>query len=367
MRELGTTVIFGGQAGSEGKGAIVGYLARRQYWGGAICSFMTNAGHTWVNDLGAKAVVQQLPMAVVSPEIPYIMIGPGSAITLDQLDREINEFDKAGFYVSNRLFIHPNAMIIEPEDVKYELDHALYLGSTAKGCGRALARKAMRSKSVLLAKHIPWLDEFLSDTTVIANRIIEEGSPLLIEGSQGFDLDLNHGIEYPYCTSRGTTPMQTLADCGIDGRRVDTVIATLRTYPIRVGNVVENGLQIGYSGPFGGKELTWEEITRRSGSPEPLEERTTVTKRVRRVFELDMKRLQFMRTVCNPSMIALTFADYLDWGIRNISDVPDLEPYPKVEKFIVDLENELGVPVALVKTGERDSAMIDLDRLRQGF
>jgi adenylosuccinate synthase len=301
---------------------------------------------------------------VVSKRIPHLMIGPGSAITLTQLFKEIEEFDAMGFNVSKRLMIHPNAMIIEQQDVDYEFKETRYLGSTAKGCGRALARKAMRSKDVRLAKDVGVLREFIFDTTTLVNDIIDSGGHVLIEGSQGFDLDLNHGIQYPYCTSRGTTPQQTLADCGISGSCVDTTIATLRSYPIRVGNIVENGEQVGYSGPFGGRELTWAEIRARSGADVDLEERTTVTQRVRRIFEIDMERLRFMVQVTRPTSIALTFADYIDWKMRNAkNDQGSIEMSQKLANFVGELEDSTGVSVDYIKTGAADSSILDMETI----
>jgi adenylosuccinate synthase len=361
---LGNTLVFGGQVGSEGKGAIVGYLARKQWWQAAICTFMTNAGHTWIGDNGEKVVVQQLPLALVNPHIQYLMIAPGSAITLSQLEKELNELDST-YNVADRLQIHPRAMIIDDIDIEYEREHTKYLGSTSKGCGSALARKALRKQDVRLARDVPWLKTFISDTTIRVNDIIDGGNPVLFEGSQGFDLDINHGLQYPYCTSRGTTPQQVMADCGVSERCLDEVIAVIRTYPIRVGNIVENGQQVGYSGDFGGKELTWEEVTKRSGSPVPLEERTTVTQRVRRVFEMDFERLSHMASVTRPTIIALTFADYIDYRISGKSSFAELdtdgagEVFTKVTDFMSAIEDKTGAQVQLIKTGAKNSDIID--------
>lgn len=379
----GVDVVFGGQAGSEGKGAIVGYLARRNpRYKAAICTFMTNAGHTWVDDnTGSPVMVQQIPMSVVAPEIDYLMIGPSSAITPSTLLNEISKYDRE-FNVSERLRIHPRAMIIQPEDVELEKTATKHVASTQKGCGAALARKAMR-KNVTLAKDISWMKPFIADTTALVNRMIADGHLVLAEGSQGFDLDINHGIEYPYCTSRQTTPLQVMADCGIPHTSIREVIAVLRTYPIRVGNIVgKNGEVEGYSGPFGGNELTWDEITRRSGYPYRLEEKTTVTKRVRRIFEMDHDRLRYMFQVCAPTQVALTFADYIDWDLLRhdtrlfaeyICETAETNSrahgtiWPKkFYDFMTALERVEGCPpISLVKTGPRDSDMINMEKLSE--
>lgn len=369
------SVVFGGQAGSEGKGAIVGFMARRHNFEAAICSFMTNAGHTWT-DGNRKIVVQQLPVALVNKNIPHILIGPGSAITESQLEKEINELD-AEWNVAGRLGIHPRAMIIEADDVAFEKEHLTYLGSTAKGCGAAIARKAMRTPNVRLARDVPWLRSFLKDTTALVGTIIEDGGSVMIEGSQGFDLDLHHGIEYPYCTSRSTTPQQTIADCGIAITDITDIIATLRTYPIRVGNPKNaEGEDIGYSGPFGGAELSWDDITRLSGSPTPLIERTTVTKRVRRIFQMDYERLQVMKRICDPNGIAVTFLDYVDNSIAGWTQAhamnwfhdSETNEFPqKVEQFLGMLAKTLNEvrrepsKCMFLKTGPNDEHTISLD------
>lgn len=349
----GATVVYGGSVGSEGKGAIVGNLVRRFQYRAAICSFMTNAGHTF-QDGDEKIVVQQLPVSIIDPKIETICIGPGSAITISQLYKELELYSEK-YNVEGRLKIHPRAMIIEDSDVETEQKLTKRVGSTMKGCGAALARKALRHPSVRLAKDTVWLHPFLADTTEIVNDVINFGGGVMVEGSQGFDLDINHGIAYPECTSRQCTPQQTLADCGIDGSLVARSVAVLRTYPIRVGNVVEDGQQVGYSGEYGAKELSWKEITLRSGSPVDLEERTTVTQRVRRVFEMDFNRLRYMGKVCRPTDIALTFVDYLDARLYGLTDWNTLLAVPAVQKFLCDVEDAVHAPVNILKTGPDDA------------
>lgn len=349
----GATVVYGGSVGSEGKGAIVGNLVRRFQYRSAICSFMTNAGHTF-KDGDEQIVVQQLPVSIIDPKIETICIGPGSAITIAQLYKELELYSER-YNVEGRLRIHPRAMIIEEDDVETEQKLTKRVGSTMKGCGAALARKALRHPTVRLARDTVWLKPFIADTTEIVNDAINLGGGVMVEGSQGFDLDINHGIAYPECTSRQCTPQQTLADCGIDGSLVTRSVAVLRTYPIRVGNVIEDGQQVGYSGTYGANELSWAEITERSGSPVPLEERTTVTQRVRRVFEMDWERLKYMGKVCRPTDIALTFVDYLDASLYGQTDWNNLVRVPVVQKFFCAVEDTVHAPINILKTGPDDA------------
>lgn len=355
----GITCVYGGQVGSEGKGAIVGFLARRYNYKAAACTFMTNAGHTWI-DGDEKIVVQQLPVGIVSPDIEHIVIGPGSAITEAQLEKELNEYGSK-YGVERRLRIHPRAVMIDEAHRRIEEATTQRVGSTMKGCGAALADKALRHPRVRLARDVEWLKPYLTDTSVLLNQIIKDGEGVLVEGSQGFDLDINHGIQYPNCTSRQTTPQQVLADLGLDMRDVVRNVAVLRTYPIRVGNIEQDGVQVGYSGDFGGKELTWEEVTERSGYPTALVERTTVTQRVRRVFEIDFERLGYMDLLTKPTDFALTFADYIDYSMLGMrgSLTNAMQNFPKLMSFVNQIVQATSYgSVSMVKTGPDDGDML---------
>lgn len=363
MGEHGVTVVFGGQLGSEGKGAIAGYLARRHPYQVAIHNFMPNAGHTWVPDDGDKVVVRQLPMALVNPDIPFLLIGPGAAIDVDVLLGEIQKYDSE-YGVAARLGIDTRAVIVEAKHAEMGAEHSIARAGTGKGCGRANAAKSMRLPDVQLARDIPQLREFLTDTVDIVNDTVDRGHPVLVEAAQGFDLDINHGLSYPFCTSRGTTPMQVLADCGLAPSTVTRSIAVVRTYPIRVGNIVIDDEQVGYSGSYPGEELTWRQVEKLSGAPAgSLMERTTVTNRVRRVFKPDFIRLVRMGRVCRPTEIAVTFADYLDYGARDWN-YNDIEHFPAIKEFAHLVEGHVLAPVTMIKTGERDGSMIRLPRMR---
>lgn len=362
----GAVVVFGGQVGSEGKGAIVGYLARRREWGAAICNFMTNAGHSWVDDDGQKVITQQIPMSFVGPDVRRLLVGPGAAITVPVLLKELQEHD-AQFSIASRLMIDPRAVIIEEHHRQDGAEHSRHRAGVGKGCGRAQAAKAMRLPGVRLAGDVREFREFLGDTVATVNSVLNSGQGVLVEGSQGFDLDLHHGDDWPFVTSRGCTPAQVCADCGVDGKMVVRSIAVVRSYPIRVGNIVESGEQVGYSGDYG-HELTWAEVASRAGlAVDDLTtmERTTVSHRLRRVFEMDWDRVARMSMVCRPTEVALNFADYLDGGIRGHSSPDALRHFPRVKDFVRMLEHavkrQVWAPsVTLIKTGAPDAAMIDL-------
>jgi adenylosuccinate synthase len=358
------TVVLGGQAGSEGKGKIAGYLAIEDKFKVAVCNFMTNAGHTWVSDEGKKVMVQQLPQAVVDPNT-MLFISAGSAIDPATLLREIEANNCHG-----RVFIHPRAMVIEDRHREMEAASLNRISSTLKGCGHALADKVARAEGVTLAKDHPELSIFvLNNFTRALHNFLKEGAELLVEAPQGFDLDINHGLEYPYCTSRQTTTAQAIADAGLPPQVVEEVIAVIRPYPIRVGDVFdEEGNRVGTSGTYlDSREITWEEVARRGGLPrEIISEFTTVTGKLRRVFEPNWARLREMVEVNGVTQIALNFANYIDYSISGATEESQITD--KVWEYIHEVESETGVPVTMVGTGARHSELIDLrnsDRMQE--
>jgi adenylosuccinate synthase len=153
---------------------------------------------------------------------------------------------------------------------------------------------------------------------------------------------------YPFCTSRDVLSSSLLSDAGIAPKNHGQTIGIMRTYPIRVG---------GNSGPTDSEELSWEEITHRSGSNTPLIEYTTVTKRVRRVFEQNFGLLVRAILLNRPSQIALTFLDYINAQDRGKTKYRDLSKQSK--EYIREIEKILCVPVTLISTGPLEEDIID--------
>jgi adenylosuccinate synthase len=100
------------------------------------------------------------------------------------------------------------------------------------------------------------------------------------------------------------------------------------------------------------RELNWEEITKRSGSPNPLQEITTVTKRVRRVAEFDYDLIVRAIQVCGITDLAVTFLNYLDWADYDKMDFGSLSQ--KSKDFIQRLQEvigETGAKITYLSTG----------------
>ncbi|SCM82322.1 Adenylosuccinate synthetase (fragment) [uncultured Sporomusa sp.] len=349
------SVVLGGQLGSEGKGKIAGYLALKDGFDYSINNFYPNAGHTWVDDT-SKVVVHQLPIALVNTNIKLV-IGPAAAIFLTQLLSEIIKYEQI-YKISQRLYIHPRAAVVLDKHIEQEkVANLARVASTLTGGAAAITEKLLRSTDVRLARDFEALKPYTQrPTEEIILDALQNGKKVLVEGAQGFELDINYGFEYPYCTSRQTHTTQVIADCGIPYNEVDRVYAVIRTYPIRVGNREE-----GTSGQWPSTELTWSKVEERGGwsrNELKINEKTTTTKRNRRVFDFDYERLKKMVQINQPTDICLNHVDYLDKSDHGVRDFNLLSA--KAQTMIKKIEKEIDVKVSLIGTGPNNQDIIDL-------
>lgn len=381
------TIVLDSQAGSCGKGKFIGYLAHRTNPEIAINNFMSNAGHTCVLNDGTKIMTQHLPTSLVSSNTTLI-IGPGAAITPHILFNEIIKY--ADLIGKRNIVINPRAVVILDKHVKTE-QQILRSGSTFKGCGAAQADKVMRQATLFGEWYQNWTDGWvkagnntdnydgytfeqvrhivkhiiIDDTMYFINDTIDLGGDVIIEGSQGCDLDINYGLAYPNTTSRQCHAGQLVADCGISPRLVTDIIMIMRPYPIRISNTTnltnsDGSTLITSSGDYDGSdEITWDIVKERCGAPADVQfgEMTTVTKKMRRVFEPNWDRLKYVTKLNRPTEIALNFAQYIDYNILGKTSVDDITP--KVWEFIRKVENITGVPVTMIGTGAKDGDIID--------
>lgn len=338
-------VVVGGQYGSEGKGQIVAYLASE--YDLLIRVGGPNAGHT-VFLVPQPYAHHQLPSGTLKSEAK-LLIGPGAVLRVDKLLKEIAECGVD----SRRLIIDGNAMIITDEDVNAEADLVKDIGSTGQGVGAATARRIMRRKQdTLLAKHILGLKPFLGNTLELLEDAYSQNERVLLEGTQGTGLSLYHGV-YPYVTSRDTSALGCLAEAGIPPNRVRKVIMVCRTYPIRVESPEK-----GTSGPL--RDISWEEIARRSGySADRLRkaEKTTTTKRRRRIGEFEWGLLHRAALLNGATDIALTFTDYINK--ENVKAKRFEQLTQDTITFIQEVERVAGAPVSLISTGFNSRSIID--------
>lgn len=294
-------IIIDGQFGSTGKGLLASYVAMINHIDIGITNASANAGHTFYYH-NKKYILKQLPTSAIVSDRCTIYLCAGAIINPSTLLKEIAQYN----IDMGRIAIHPRCAIITNNDINIELSPgspATKLASTQSGVGNALARKINRAAT--LAKDIPELSNMIKELDI--QYLLDSGCTALMEVPQGFDLSLSSGLSYPHCTSREITVSAAMADAQVHPSYLGKVIACLRTYPIRVGNITNlNGVEVGYSGPFysDSREISWEEI-----GVEP--EYTTVTGRVRRVATFSMLQYKRMLSVIRPDYIFLNFANYL--------------------------------------------------------
>jgi adenylosuccinate synthase len=332
-------VLVGGQFGSEGKGNIVGHIAPEYDLFVRVGG--PNAGHKVYAQPKPEAYFH-LPSGSERAPNAKLLLGPGAVIYPPKLLAEINTHKIS----LERLVIDRQAMIIEDDDRDVEQLKLASMGSTAQGVGAASARKIMgrggkENPSVRLARDVPELSPYIGDAQEVLEKAFSLGQRILLEGTQGTSLSIHHG-PYPHVTSRDTTVAGCLADAGIAPRRVRKIVTVFRTYPIRVA---------GESGEMTGGELTYDELSRRSGIPiEELRtnEITTTTKRQRRLGEFDWSQLRRSCVLNGPTDIALTFVDYL--SIRNRDAYRFEQLTEETLRFIEEVERVAGQPVTLIST-----------------
>jgi adenylosuccinate synthase len=341
-------VIVGGQFGGEGKGKISAYIAVHEEIDICIRCGGPNSGHTFVTEDGTTVLLRQLPTGYIRPQT-RLLVPAGALIDLDVLKYEL---DSLGINPS-RVGVDRNAMIIEQRDREQESQLGLRdrLSSTLCGVGSAVARRALRGADVKLAGQaahdVTWLADLITDVSKEANRALDHGKKILVEGTQGFGLSLYHSDSYPKSTSRDTTAAAFVSEVGLSPLLVTEVVLVFRTFPIRVA-----GQQ---AGPMK-DEITWEIIRRESGCPHPIQEMTTVSKKLRRVGRFDWDLAAKAIQINRPTRIAATGLDYLSFSDRSLGSTEALSS--RSRDFIAELQHQFALPVSYKGVGPRLSETV---------
>lgn len=355
--------------GSSGKGAVSTRLADVHGVYHLSSANYPNAGHTVCFD-DRSFVFKCLPSGAALNSFVkdrWLWLGANSGIDQDVLLKEIKETDSV-----ERVIIHDRAMIVEDRHRQAEAgggsQSTLAISSTMSGSGAAITEKAMRQPNVKLARDLestlklycrvarPW--DFWDRT----NEQLEAGNTFLHEVSQGFALSLNWGTHYPHCTSRDCTPQQAYADFGIQAKSIGDVYLNVRSFPIRVGNNFDaDGNQIGYSGDAmpDCKETSWEEIGANAEMPTNViealaeKERTTVTKKIRRVFTPSFELLRFSAKFSGATHLVLNFPQYIHWSAykKRGGSLAFSQLHRSVRSYVERMEAITDLPVAMIGTG----------------
>ncbi len=266
-------LIVGIQWGDEGKGKIVDRLACEY---DMVCRSQGghNAGHTiWVD--GVKFALHLVPSGVLNPEAINV-VGNGVVLSPESIIKEMEQFEglEGRLYISDKahLNLYYHALV---DQAKERLRGDKAIGTTGKGIGPAYADKINRTgfrvgellnpakltagiieyfeqnrqifdiyeiatpvESELLAElegYKAKLAPFITDTTQLVWKALDENKRILLEGAQGTLLDIDHGT-YPYVTSSATVSAGACTGLGINPKDIGKVIGIVKAYCTRVGN-----------------------------------------------------------------------------------------------------------------------------------
>jgi len=424
-------VLLGAQWGDEGKGKATDLLGDKvkyvvRYQGG------NNAGHTVV--IGQeKYALHLLPSGILTPScIP--VIGNGVVIDPAVLLEEIRGLNERGVDTS-KLKISTNAHLITPyhrtiDKVTERFLGKSKIGTTGRGIGPAYADKinrigirvqdlfdepilrkklegALRDKNQVLIKvfnrkgievdevlkeyleYAEALKPYIVDTSLLLNDALGRGQVVLLEGSQGTLLDVDHGT-YPFVTSSNPTAGGASTGSGIGPTKISRVIGIVKAYTTRVG-----------SGPFptelfdedgeklrsiGGEFGTTTGRSRRTGWYDALIARYAVringltdfflTKLdvltgwekipVCVAYEIDGKRVEELPASQSEFHRAKPIYEYLPGWSEDISQARSMKELPEnARAYVKFLEEVSGAPMSAIGVGPgRDQTVVVRDLLQ---
>jgi adenylosuccinate synthase len=219
-------IILGLSFGDEGKGKVTNTLLKNGGYTHCIrFNGSHNAGHTIYKD-GKKLVTHAIPTGVVQGV--KSIIGPGCVVNTGLLEEEIKELEEAGINAKELLFVDRRVNLITGEHL-HEDSQDTKIGTTKRGNGPAYrdkyARKGLRFENGLRGiKSIDIYEELFNT---------HPDAKVLLEGAQGFNLDIDWG-DYPYVTSSHCTTAGAMLN-GIPPQSVRKVIGVAKAYDTYVG------------------------------------------------------------------------------------------------------------------------------------
>ena len=327
-------VIVGIQWGDEGKGKIVDMLAQKY---DMVCRSQGghNAGHTiWVD--GVKYVLQLIPSGILNPKAINI-IGNGVVVSPLNILKEMSQFGS----LVGRLYISDKAHLNLPfhaliDQAKERLKGEKAIGTTGKGIGptysEKVSRNGFRAGDLLnpsklcddileyfeqnraifdvldiktptkiellneLEEYSSKLAPYITNTTNMVWKALENNKKVLLEGAQGTLLDIDHGT-YPYVTSSSTVSGGACTGLGLNPKDIGEITGIVKAYCTRVGN-----------GPFPTEDFT--DYGKTMG--EVGKEFGAVTGRKRRCGWFDAVAVRYASRLNGCDKLALMKLDVLD-------------------------------------------------------
>lgn len=330
-------LVIGSQWGDEGKGKIVDVLAQKadytvRFHGG------NNAGHTVVVN-GKKYPFHLIPSGILNQNTKGV-IGNGTILDPEVLITEINQLEKEGIRLKNKLFISPRCHLIMPYhkalDEAYENARGKNkLGTTRRGIGPTFADKVSYNgiriyelidwntfiekftfqagiknkilklfhvKSINIQKELKKYKiyrkkilPYVKDTYRLLQEAAKTKKNILFEGAHGVMLDIDWS-PYPFSTGSNVVTGAVNTGAGLPPKAVTEVWAVVKAYLSRVGG-----------GPIPtelfGKHA---DHIREKG-----QEYGTTTGRPRRIGWLDLEAVRFSCEVSGATKLAITKLDIL--------------------------------------------------------
>ena len=425
-------VLLGAQWGDEGKGKATDILGDRvdyvvRYQGG------NNAGHTVV--IGdQKYALHLLPSGILSPNVIPV-IGNGVVIDPAVLLEEIKGLNERGIDTS-KLVISSNAHLITPyhrtiDKVSERFLGKAKIGTTGRGIGPAYADKisrigirvqdlfdesilekkiegALRDKNQVLTKvfnrkdmevgeileeylgYAEILRPYMADTALLLNQALDKGKTVLLEGSQGTLLDVDHGT-YPFVTSSNPTAGGACTGSGIGPTKIERVIGIVKAYTTRVGSGPfptelenEDGEKLRTIGHEYGtttgrnRRCGWYDApiarfaVRINGLTDFFLTKLDVLTGWEKIpvcvaYEIDGKRVEEVPSSQTDFHHAVPIYEYLPGWTEDISKARDISDLPKnARDYITFLEEISGAPMSAIGVGPgRDETIVTRDLLKR--
>ena len=232
-------IILGCSFGDEGKGKVVYDLLKSNNYN--LCVRFNgsgNAGHTIYLNNDTKVVVHQLPVGILKPNV-YNLISSDCLINIEKLKEELEYIKSLNIDISGRLLISKACHIITDECIEYDKQNNK-IGTTGSGIGPTYSQKMLR-----IGKRV---EDYADLFTELGIKIVdmrkfwqsdfvkENINSILLEGAQGFELDINWTNHYPYCTS-STCTIAGAINTGITIKNIRNIYGISKIYDTYVGKM----------------------------------------------------------------------------------------------------------------------------------
>lgn len=421
--------------GSSGKSKVSDFIASIEHLDFAISHNSQNASHISVFDEPVNGFMQYkfnfLPSAVARPGVK-VVIGADAVIDTKKALEEIRDWklDETNLFIHPLVTIIEDKDVQWEMDNLAHMGSTMTGGGAAKAHKILRIKEVFAKDHPELKKFVTNTHELVNGWLAEGKTgLLETAQGYDLSQDTiwtGLDGEVRH--MYPYNTSRNINTASFMGFSFVSPKLAGNVILNIRSYPIRVGdastakgdfivkmadgsekgmylkdfktseaysdnaggNTYESELptlaeiqakypealgvvKLGSSGPVydDQAELSWEEVQKRAGSPVSLEEKTSLTKRIRRVFDRSALQIRNSTMACMPNVLSINFVNYIDHSISGVSgkmNMGDLKAqYPKVAEYVEWVEKtqywagtEHAGKVMLLGTGAKRSEIIEL-------